>query len=222
MLRRSQFKQLIPGPKSGDFSCYNILMFNRDISLRRLERFLFRYSDIPNAAAETTAQIVGVFIGVKPAMEGDFSAAYSDAKILWRFTKVLEELKLCVIFESAQSTTGGKTFYVARSHKKAAELQEAFRELWCKGPSAEIHTRIGTLLGYPESSVQYFIRAHTENGISDNHMERGAHNRFYAHSAAHEDEEFAAYEAPIYKQLVKHCPKATKTLRSNTEKRWLN
>lgn len=197
-------------------------MFNRDIALRRLERFLFRYSESPNAAAETIAQIVGVFIGVKPAMEGDFSAAYSDAKILWRFTKILDELKLCVIFESSQSSTGGKSFFVARSHKKAAELQAAFRELWCKGPSAEIHTRIGTLLGYPDSAVQYFIRAHTENGISDNHMERGARNRFYAHSAAHEDEEFAAYEEPIYRQLSKHCPKTTRILRSNTEKRWLN
>ena len=148
-------------------------MFNRDISLRRLERFLFRYSDSPNAAAETVAQIVGVFISIKPAMEGDFSPVYSDAKILWRFTKILEELKLAVIFDSSQNSAGGKVFFIARSHKKAAELQDAFRELWCKGPNAENHTRIGVLLGYPDSAVQYFIRAHTGNGISDNHMERG-------------------------------------------------
>lgn len=197
-------------------------MFNRDISLRRLERFLFRYSDSPNAAAETVAQIVGVFIGIKPAMEGDFSPVYSDAKILWRFTKILEELKLAVFFDSSQNSAGGKVFFIARSHKKAAELQDAFRELWCKGPSAENHTRIGVLLGYPDSAIQYFIRAHTENGISDNHMERGSRNRFYAHSAAHEDEEFEAYEAPIYRQLAKHCPKTARTLRANPEKRWLN
>ncbi len=197
-------------------------MFNRDISLRRLERFLFRYSDSPNAAAETVAQIVGVFISIKPAMEGDFSPVYSDAKILWRFTKILEELKLAVIFDSSQNSAGGKVFFIARSHKKAAELQDAFRELWCKGPNAENHTRIGVLLGYPDSAVQYFIRAHTENGISDNHMERGSRNRFYAHSAAHENEEFEAYEAPIYRQLAKHCPKTARTLRANSEKRWLN
>jgi len=197
-------------------------MFNRDISLRRLERFLFRYSDNPNAAAETVAQIIGAFIGVKTAMEGDFSPAYSNAKTLWRFTRILSELKLEVIFESAQNSAGGKVFYIAKSHKKCAELQAAFRELWCKGPSAEVHARIGELLGYPDSAVQYFIRAHTENGISDNHMERGSRNRFYAHSAAHEDEEFEAYEAPIYRQLTRHCPKTAKTLRSNIEKRWLD
>ena len=182
---------------------------------------MYKYSARPLTAACDIADIVGVIIDIKPSSMNNLQADLVGENELWRFTKILEKLGLCVIFERRSFGGALDVFYfVAKSHKRAANLQEAFHELWNKGKSKEIDTEVGTLLGYPETAVHYYS-LHTDT-LSEAHAERASRNRFYAHSSSHEDEEFAQYEVPIYKQIVKYCPKTAKILRSQPGKRWLD
>ena len=171
--------------------------------------------------ATDLASIVGVVIGIKPSMLGAFKGADMNERELWLFTQKVQNLGLQIIFYKRTVNEVSYTMYfIGRSHKKAAELRDSFLTLWAKGDSAEIDSRIGELLGYPETAIRYYARK--TDHLSERHMQSIRRNRFYAHSATHEDEEFEAYEVPIYRALVRHCPKATRILRAQTEKRWLN
>lgn len=198
-----------------------MVMFNRDKNLRAIERFMYKYSVRPTTTACDIADIVGVVADIKPAAFNSLQADLIGENELWRFTKLLERLGLRVIFE--RRSFGGALdiyYFVAKSHKRAAKLQDAFHELWNKGKSKEIDMEIGALLGYPETAVRYY--SSFTDSLSEAHSERAKRNRFYAHSATHEDDEFLAYEVPIYRQLQRHCPKTAKILRAQTEKRWLD
>lgn len=198
-------------------------MLKRDKNLRALERFLFKYIDHEEVAAETMAHIVGVLIGVKEAMEGDFPPDYSDSKRFWRMKKLLDNLNLAVIFDRYQFDGHSFTrFYVATSHRRAEKLRDLFRKLSSEGWSPELHTEIGHMLGYPETAIRYFIRSDPADGMSKSRQERTSRNRFYVHSSTYEDAEFKAYEVPIYRQLQKFCPKSTKVLSSHPQTRWLD
>ncbi len=194
-------------------------MFSRDKNLRALERFIYKKLGITYSSADLVANSVGVFIGVKPAMQGDWPLELADSKTLWLLKQKFEALRLFVVFDRAECNN--RIFFVAKSHKKAEELRSAFSELADKGPSADINTRIGKLLGYPDTAIQYYIRLHPENGLSDNHRALSERNRFYAHSVAHENDEFLTYETPIYRQLQKYCTRTANFYRKDPIKRWL-
>ena len=195
-------------------------MFSRDKNLHALERFIYKHLGAREASAYLFANIVGVHINIKTAAQCEWPAAQADAKTMWLLTKKLKAIGLFALFDAKENDN--QVFYVAKSRKRAESLRSAFQKLHNQGATAETNTIIGTLLGYPASAVQYYIRLHPENGISDNHKEMMARNRFYAHSLAHENEEFLAYEAPIYKYLSRHCPRTAKILTSDTAKRWLD
>lgn len=199
---------------------YNRLMFRRDKSLRSFERFVYKKLGTTKSAADLVANTVGVFIEIKPAMQGDWPLELADSKTLWLLKQKFESLRLFIVFDRAECNN--RIFFVAKSHKKAEALRSAFSRLANAGPSAEINTRIGELLGYPSSAIQYYIRLHPEKGLSENHRANLERNRFYAHSIAHEDEEFNSYEAPIYRQLRKYCTKTANFYRKDMTKRWLD
>ncbi|MCQ2571201.1 MAG: hypothetical protein MJ154_03065 [Candidatus Saccharibacteria bacterium] len=195
-------------------------MFNRNKSISSLERFIYKHLGYTESSAYLLSNIIGVLIDVKPSAQCDWPLLKSDIKTLWLLKQKLESLKLVVIFGENESSF--KVFYVAKSHKRAELIKKAFENLHDKGASAEIHTEIGKLLGYPDTAVQYYIRLHPEKGMSDNHRAMIIRNRFYAHSLSHEDEEFDSYEKPIYRYLSRHCPRTAKLYQKNAEKRWLD
>lgn len=203
---------------------YNILMLSRDKNIRAIERFIFSHHKSNYAAANAVSDIVGVIIGIKTAAQGDFSGDSVDSKSLWRFTKLLEKKRLCIIFE--KHVFDGRTlfyYYVARSHKRAAELQATFNKLWTDVENcSEYEKQIGELLGYPKTAIRYYIHNCSGDSLSKNHLARSERNRFYAHSATHELAEFQQYELPIYNYLSKHCPRTAKLYRAETKKHWLD
>ncbi len=192
---------------------------SRDQKIRSLERFLFKNTLNEKAAAENMTHIIGVLIGVKKGMEGDFAAENVDSRVLKRFEKLLTSLGLVVIFE--RNNLGDFSYlryFVSTSDKRVHELQDLFLKSNCSNDPA-IHAEIGRFLGYPETAIYNFTHY---DKFTDERQERLDRNRFYAHSAAHEAEEFEAYEVPIYKYIVKHCPKTAKVLKSESSKRWLD
>jgi hypothetical protein len=203
-----------------------MFMLKRDKNLRSLERFLLKGERNKVGIAKDIASIVGVVIGVKSAMLGTFNESDNvNQHELWLFTQKLNRMDLHVIFYRRRCEMKSyMVYFVARSNKKARELHDAFLELWNK-ETQESNRRIGELLGYPETAINYYLRMkdeHSDGHFSERHMKSMERNRFYAHSATHEDEEFQAYEVPIYKALQKHCPKTTKLLKTEPNKRWLD
>ncbi len=195
-------------------------MFSRDKRLRTLERFIYKKLGQTEGSAYLFANIVGVIIGIKPVAQCDWPLECAEANTMWLLKQKLEALKLFVLFDGKEGDN--RVFFVAKSQKRAVQLRDAFQELHDRGASPEIHTEIGSLLGYPETAVQYYIRLHPEKGISENHRTAIARNRFYAHSLSHEDEEFRAYEEPIYHYLERHCPRTASIYCKNADKRWLD
>jgi hypothetical protein len=191
-------------------------MLSRDKKLRSLERLLLKGDRAKECYARDLADIVGVFIGVKPAMLGTFSAKNEPSQAeCKRFEKRLRALGLVVLFYRRNELC----YVIAKSQKKAQEALDAFVESWAH-PTPDVNVRIGKLMGYPDTAIRFFAYPH--NIYSKEYQARLLRNRFYVHSKAHEDEEFEFYEAPIYKQLSRYCPKATKILRGNEQCRWLD
>lgn len=195
-------------------------MLSRNKNLKSLERFVYKHLGQTEGSAYLISDIAGVILNIKSATQCDWPLSHADAKTLWLLKQKIEALRLVVLFD--ENSDGFKIFYIAKSHKRALALKEAFAKLHNNGPSPEVHTIIGRLLGYPYSAIQYYIRLHPENGMSENHRAMIERNRFYAHSLAHENDEFNIYEKPIYRYLSLRCPKTAAILKKNKQKRWLD
>ena len=94
------------------------------------------------------AGIAGVIAGVKPAT----IIGYSD-----EVARLVPVIGLSYI--SADNKFGMRQMSVARTDELANDLMLSFRELWDNPRAANdsVHRKIGKILGYPDTSTDYFI-----------------------------------------------------------------
>lgn len=72
---------------------------------------------------------------------------------------------------------------------------------------------------YPKTATNDFAK---DDDVNDSgRIERMKRNRYYAHSAKYEEEEFRLYEQKLNRAISKLAPKTTENLTENKEKRWL-
>lgn len=190
--------------------------------VRSLERYIYKKLGLRNGSTYLFCNLLGVYLDIKPAAMGDWAIDSADEKSIRLLKKKLLALGIYVVDGGIRSGNDFFEFYASKSVKRAEELRNLFEESFNKGRDSELNTKLGKMLGYPDTAIQYYIRLHPENGVSKNHLAMINRNRFYAHSLAHEDDEFLAYEYPLYKYIEKHCPRTAKFLKSDTKKRWLD
>ncbi len=199
-----------------------------------LENFIFKVKEKPNVAAGTMADIIGVLIGLKPAMIGDFSKKELKNMKVEEFEKLLGELGLeRIFFENCYCFNGKKVtikdFCISKKVKLAKQTRAAFIKLWSTmDDNGEIldqrnwvktTKKIGKLLGYPKTAIINFIK---DDDLEDkDRIERMDRNRYYAHSARYEDREFKMYDQKLNKAISNFAPKTTDLLTKDEKKRWL-
>lgn len=202
-----------------------------------LEKLIFSVKDKPFTAAHIMADIIGVAIGVKPSMAGGFSINEISLLDYDKLAILLQKLGLKALFFShtmigSNGLDTDEGIYVSTALKMAAETHDAFERLWQTmddfGQIYELEKwetitkKIGKLMGYPETAIEEFIN--TVDNEFENDQERMARmqrNRYYVHSAKHEEEEYQAYDLKINQAIAKYAPMTAKIFTEETEKRWL-
>ena len=199
-----------------------------------LEDFIFSVKEKPGVAARIMADIIGVLIGLKPAMIGDFSKNELKNMKVEKFEKIIAGLGLeSVFFERHYYFNGKKKmiheFCISKKVRLAEQTHVAFVELWStmndrgeildQRKWAKVTKKIGRLLGYPRTAINDFTK---DNAIENkDRIERMDRNRYYVHSAKYEDREFKMYDQKLNKAISNLTPKTTNLLTKNKKKRWL-
>lgn len=203
-------------------------------TVAKLEDIVFGIKKKPETAAQTVADIIGVLVDLKPAMISGFEEYELDDSKIKEFDETLAELGLEKVYFENSYLLGDKkmmvtSFCISKKMSLAEQTRKAFTTLWTtmdeKGTIldrekwVETTREIGELLGYPKTATEEFIK---EDDLDNkDRVERMKRNRYYIHSAKHEDEEFAAYDQKLNKAISELAPKTTNVLTSKKEKRWL-
>lgn len=206
---------------------------NRD-AIIELEDLIFKVKESPRTAAEITVDIIGVLIDLKSAMMGDFGKKEFANLGLDKLKAQLGRLGLEIVFFDNSFMYGNemveiKSFCISKDLEVARKTRDAFVELWQtmdddgvmldRAGWRDATKRIGGLLGYPKTAIDSFIE---EDDVHDEErMKRMERNRYYAHSAEHEEEEFRAYDQKLNRAVSDLAPKTAKVLTRNKKKRWL-
>lgn len=143
--------------------------------------------------------IIGVVIGIKPSAVLSYSA---------QLTSQIRDLGLN--YHKLTDLAGNDGLTISRSELLAKKLVESFQELWSRDRNdrSAVHRDIGKMLGYPETSTDYFIkRSATLDGplesqlpaIIPHEFESGAGHEFcqLIFSPYHWREELEAYSLPL-------------------------
>lgn len=206
-------------------------MINRNAILE-LEKFIFANVKERRAAA-IMADIMGVLIDVKPTMMTDFSEKEFAKMDPQDLINLIEKLGLKCVVSFHFSYHAGHfaptvDFSVAKNLRGAVEVKEAFESLWStmdefgqtldKRRWRTATKKIGRLLGYPMTAVKDFLKE--EDVESVERQKRMERNRYYAHSAKYEREEFESYDRLINLALEKYTEKSARLLKMDDKKRW--
>ena len=199
-----------------------------------LEDIVFEIEEKPEVAAAMMADIIGVLIGLKPVMIRGFGVEGLKKSEYDKFEKKIDELNLkIVLFEHCYLEQDRKIknemFCISKKIEIARQAQKALVELWATMNDegeiikheewAESTKKIGELLGYPETAVVDFIKG---GDLKDEERrKRMKRNRYFVHSAEHEEEEFMMYDKRLNGAISDFAPRTASCLASNKEKRWL-
>lgn len=199
-----------------------------------LENVIFEHHAKAKVAANAMADFMGVIIGVKPAaityFEIEDFVNIDSEKII----ELLDQIGLKALFFAYEYISMGQLksieeVYISRDTRTAIELREAFQKMRSSIDDfgqfsdekkwEESSRRIGRLLGYPDTAIEYFI---TERDI-DNPERQSlmAKYRFYAHSPEHHEQEYRNYDRKIYQALQDYAPRTAKIFSANQRKMWL-
>ena len=200
-----------------------------------LENYYFKVKIEPVIAASDMADMIGVLIGLKPAMMGSFVLKEYEKLKISEFDELLNKLGLRRVYFRHSFNYGNEMltyeyYCISKKLKIAKQTKEAFEKLWSlldeNGETtnerswARTTKKIGKLLGYPKTAVLDFAKDHDiENKERIARMER---NRYYAHSAKYEEEEYRAYDQVLNKAISRYAPKTAEVLTKKTKKRWLD
>lgn len=205
-----------------------------DQRIINLENFIFTNVNMEDVAANTIADIIGVLIDIKPAMIGGFTASEYEKIDTDKFVRLLDTLNLKVLLFNHPYMLSNKMereeiFCISKSIDLSKQLHDAFTDLWATMDDygkvfamenwEDATKRIGELLGYPDTAIDYFIK---EKNLNDEKriacMRR---NRYYVHNPMFEEREFEAYDRKLNQAISEYAPKTTDYFTENQKKRWL-
>lgn len=189
--------------------------------------------------ADRMANIIGVLLDIKPACIVDFFISKFNEKEAELMEKLVKDLELsCVIERNLVTLNPGektelRTFYISKKLENAEllasvehEMEQQFRENF-QDPYKikECHRRIGRILGYPETAIEFFLirwdkivaKEYTAEE-ADKESKKYFH---FIHSELNAEEEFEEYDRPIHEAMEQYIPTLTKIFRDEfPEKRW--
>ena len=206
------------------------------ITIIELEKLIFQIKKKPEGAARMMADIIGVLIGVKPVALGIVdSDEIPELRTRIQLKEYLEKLGLKALFFGRNGfdidgPEWRENIFISKELKIAVQAHETFEQLWqtmdnlgqifAPNEWRVATKKIGRLLGYPETAVDAFAD-NRENIVSEEHIRRIDRNRYYVHSAEHEEQEYYEYDYKINQAISELAPQATQVLTSNKAKRWL-
>ena len=209
-------------------------------ALGELEKYLLGTHERELIVADRLSNLIGVLIDIKPACIFDFRKAdfskIDDKKVrnyleklglVFRIEDTLVEVKDGEDFEIS-------TYFVSKKQETLDMLVDAEHELYDlfdeKEPNAPVikmeHRKIGRLLGYPETAIEYFLVRSEKMDLGEIPVEEAMKDvekyHHFIHSRVNGEEEFEEYDKPIHEAMEKYLPTSAKILRENSgEKRWL-
>lgn len=205
---------------------YNMIMDKTKI--KKVENYLFWHCKRRYDAASAMSGILGVIINLKPCCCCVLNENNLRKIDLTRLRKILAKLDLKLSFERKLSNDGGiLSLYVSKNIKKSERLKELFNSLesYNYGDTArkDINAEIGTLLGYPQTAINYYVRYVESGNLSESHKERVKKYFYYAHSDTYQNKEYKEYDERLNRALEKYSPRSTKVIRKKyPNKRWLD
>lgn len=207
--------------------------------LGELDQFLTEKCSRPLIGADRLSCIVGVLIDIKPSCVIDFTEFDTENMSLKEFEKILKELGLVFIYEKTElgadfDVTFTHTYFISKDKETVDMIFDAEHELYdhfdTDEPNAPIikiiHKKIGRLLGYPETAIDWFL-IRTEKmdlGEIDADDAKKDLKTYYhfIHSRLNGEEEFEEYDKPIHEAMEKYAPLSAKIMREESDgKRWL-
>lgn len=196
--------------------------------LQQIEKFLFKHKKKEISAAFCMADIIGVYIGLKPSTAIDFTSVEMENADCSEFRDLLEKIGLKSVFYYHQLLSVNKLIWVemicvSRDLPMAIKLRDKFIALWAtmddfglvvnKKTWAKTTKQIGKLLGYPSTAIDSFVKNELENRSGDDALTVvGGKYRYFAHSKKYAEKEIKIYDEPISKALQRYAPKAFRTL----------
>ncbi len=168
-------------------------------------------------AIERTSAVVGVIADIKPAGLVGFEYQSGSEEQQEAFETNLQNMGINFI----EQDTGGvyQHYFISKDLETAKELQQAFLALWANNgtgnSSDDINELLGHLLGYPETAIQY---AKSGKAGAVGPLQK-CPDTLMVHDPAHFEEEYAAYEQPIYEIMDKACPELTEIMRRNQKQK---
>lgn len=171
----------------------------------------------PLDAIERTSVVIGVIADTKPAGLVGFEYRPGSEEQQEAFEANLQNMGINFIVQD----TGGvyQHYFISKDLETARALQQAFLALWANNgtgnSSDDIDERLGHLLGYPETAIQY-VKSGKASAV-DPLQKRP--DTLMVHDPAHFEEEYATYEQPIYDIMNKACPDLTEALQHNQKQK---
>lgn len=202
-------------------------------AIKELESIIFDAKEKSGTAAEAMSGILGVLIDLKPVTATSFSIDEFMRFQQDELVQLLNSLGLKILFFS------GKWFnkdhyewveyaYISKDMVLARRAHEAFERLW--GTMDEIGQifdpetwidateQIGGLLGYPKTAIDYYINSTNNDDIKER-AERVRRNRYYAHSAEFEEQEYQTYDLRLNQAITEFAPKTAAYFSSEEDER---
>lgn len=201
-----------------------------------LEDFIFLHKKKPGAAASSVASVIGVLVGLKPSAVIDFKSDECLKFDEWEIIELFGNLGLKILaFKHKNSgihmTDKTVDVFISRNQETAYKLHCEFEKLWSSMDAlAQIYDQkkwesatreIGHLLGYPDTAIESFVNLNDEELNSDERIARMERNRYFAHSAEHEEEERETYDYVLNRAINELAPKTTEILKQNTTASWV-
>ena len=193
-------------------------------TLKRIEKFLFKYKKKDLGAAFAMADIVGVLIGLKPSTVICFSSTEMEDANCIEFRELLKDMDLKTVFYHNQMITVHKLawseyVFISKEFEAAVNLRDNFVALWASMDDfglvvdeeswTKATKQIGKLLGYPNTSIESFVKNETEKKDTEDSLTIvGGKYRYFAHSKKYAEEEAEMYDRPLNEALKKYSPVA--------------
>lgn len=202
-----------------------------------LEKLIYQIKKRPAQAASTMSDILGVIIGLKPAAIATFylSEMSNSSSIL--LAELLKRLGLEALFFKQSLIEYNKVkwveyVFISFDQNLAIKAHNAFDELWntmddygqIYAPEKwrDVTIKLGKLVGYPNTAVMAFANSANNHDVdSKERIERMKRNRYYAHSAEHEEREYKNYDLKLNQAIAELTPKTAKLYAKDKSKRWL-
>ncbi len=108
-------------------------------------------------------------------------------------------------------------YFISKDKNTAEALKETFEALWSqddKNKNLDIDAKLGRLLGYPETAIEY-VRAGKPKDVTESQRRPDV---LVVHDPAHFEEEYEAYEKPIYEIMDESCPELSAVRKRHKER----